>query len=308
MASFLNFTEFIYSSPDEDEKDYTETDLRQGDILEKTSELSSILDEIYPYHSKEKTYPYFMVLTQSCDLVRRKDEEYPRADCITLAAVRPINYFLNQLFSRYQHKRLRGSRILLSEKKGDLKRELERLISNDLPPYFYLHPTDKTPFHDSQVVYLRITLPFRTEDHFRALLAAKKLELIDVFKAKLGWLTAQVYSRVGTKGFRPEERNKIVSELINGVPDYEWFRRNALENIIKRQRPGSSFNKVSITELQEIMADIDLKKEHKNILNSSVDQIIKIIKDTISLNEAQSDDLKNSLVKDSSIKKLLTNL
>lgn len=44
--------------------------LCQGDVLEKTDALMGILEEVHPYFLKDE-YKYFMVLTQSCDLVRR---------------------------------------------------------------------------------------------------------------------------------------------------------------------------------------------------------------------------------------------
>lgn len=44
--------------------------LCQGDILEKTDDLIAILKEVHPYFLNE-SYKYFMVLSQSCDLVRR---------------------------------------------------------------------------------------------------------------------------------------------------------------------------------------------------------------------------------------------
>lgn len=52
-------------------KEHMEKDsLCQGDILEKTDDLIAILKEVHPYFLNE-AYKYFMVLSQSCDLVRR---------------------------------------------------------------------------------------------------------------------------------------------------------------------------------------------------------------------------------------------
>lgn len=44
--------------------------LCQGDILNVTDDLSAVLKNIHPYFLNEH-YKYFMVLSQSCDLVRR---------------------------------------------------------------------------------------------------------------------------------------------------------------------------------------------------------------------------------------------
>ena len=59
--------------------------LCQGDVLAVTEELKSILEEVHPYFLNEQ-YKYFMVLSQSCDLVRRKGKAC-KTPYITLAAI-----------------------------------------------------------------------------------------------------------------------------------------------------------------------------------------------------------------------------
>ena len=48
--------------------------LCQGDILNPTEELMEVLKTVHPYFLN-KQYKYFMVLSQSCDLVRRNGEK-----------------------------------------------------------------------------------------------------------------------------------------------------------------------------------------------------------------------------------------
>lgn len=59
--------------------------LCQGDILKLTDDLKKVLGDVHPYFQNEQ-YKYFMVLTQSCDLVRRKGQPC-KTPYITLAAV-----------------------------------------------------------------------------------------------------------------------------------------------------------------------------------------------------------------------------
>ena len=47
--------------------------LCQGDVLKKTDELMKILKDVHPYFQNDG-YKYFMVLSQSCDLVRRNGQ------------------------------------------------------------------------------------------------------------------------------------------------------------------------------------------------------------------------------------------
>jgi hypothetical protein len=48
-----------------------DSDLFQGDILEPTEDLRSILGQVHPHFLHPK-YTGFLLITQSCDLVRRK--------------------------------------------------------------------------------------------------------------------------------------------------------------------------------------------------------------------------------------------
>lgn len=68
--------------------------LCQGDILNVTDDLSAVLKNIHPYFLNEH-YKYFMVLSQSCDLVRR-DGKNCKTPYITLAAVKSYDSFLKK--------------------------------------------------------------------------------------------------------------------------------------------------------------------------------------------------------------------
>ena len=75
--------------------------LCQGDVLKKTDDLVAHLKKYHPYYADHPDYKYFMVLTQSCDLVRRKgkpcDSQY-----ITLAAARPVEEALRREAAKHR--------------------------------------------------------------------------------------------------------------------------------------------------------------------------------------------------------------
>lgn len=48
------------------------------------------------------------------------------------------------------------------------------------------------------VAYLKLSIALKSKEHYDKCLAAKKIELADEFKAKLGWMVGNMYSRVGT--------------------------------------------------------------------------------------------------------------
>ena len=54
--------------------DYLSEELSQGDILKRTPELDEILAKVHPHFHQHRKNLYFMVLTQSCDLVIRNGE------------------------------------------------------------------------------------------------------------------------------------------------------------------------------------------------------------------------------------------
>lgn len=75
-------------------------DLRQGDLLAKTKEIEQVITTVHPYYLRDD-YTYFIVLTQSCDLVRRKGKT-PNSRYITIAAVRPLDLVIRREVERYQ--------------------------------------------------------------------------------------------------------------------------------------------------------------------------------------------------------------
>lgn len=48
------------------------------------------------------------------------------------------------------------------------------------------------------IASLKVSIALKSNLHYEQCLAAKALELSDEFKAKLGWLVGNIYSRVGT--------------------------------------------------------------------------------------------------------------
>ena len=73
--------DFIFTKPND--VDYGS--LRQGDLLIKNPHLKAAIAEAHKYYADTPDYTHFLVLTQSCDLVRR-GKKPPKSRYITLAA------------------------------------------------------------------------------------------------------------------------------------------------------------------------------------------------------------------------------
>lgn len=192
--------------------------LCQGDLLTVTDELKSVLKDVHPYFLNEQ-YKYFMVLTQSCDLVRR-DGNKCKTPYITLAAVRDFNDFIETKLEidRYAEN-VEGFLLMNNKQKDRAYQFLERIYNNTEPDYFFLYKDDNVSLHKSMIVTLKVSIAIKSSFHYDKCLAAKFLELTDEFKAKLGWLVGNIYSRVGTTDWdsimTTSKRHDMLSEELN---------------------------------------------------------------------------------------------
>lgn len=242
---------FAYADEDSFKKDQ----LLQGDLLERTADLESVLQKLYPYaYDNPDKYPYFVVLTHSCDLVRRGDDP-PKAEQITLAAARSIQYLLEHEIADLQTPQLKAACVCLRERKQGLFQKVERLISNEEAPYFYLHPLG-TPFGEPLVAFLRITFPLRADAHYDTCLHAKRVQLCGEFQAKLGWLTTLVFGRVATEDFDPNERHGLAKDYIDGVPDIIWVKRSVIENEARKVSEAKHLKDLTPAQVKTLVEEL----------------------------------------------------
>lgn len=191
------------------------TTLCQGDILSVTEDLRNVLEEVHPYFLGEQ-YKYFMVLSQSCDLVRRNKSGCKTA-YITLAAVRSYDDLLKREFIKSRYAEEIGG-ILLMDSKNQTRayQFIERLYNNTESEYFFLYKDDRLNFPESMVASLKVSIALKSSLHYDVCLKAKIMELNEAFKAKLGWLVGNMYSRVGTADWEnimaPSERTRMLND------------------------------------------------------------------------------------------------
>lgn len=218
-------------------------ELGQGDLLEKTAEVRALLEAVHPHYAKDH-YTHLLVLTQSCDLVRRAGGVCG-ARYVSLAAVRPLSLVLERAVERHQDDFCRTAGVCGRGKQSQIKRSLEefveRLLNNNEPEYFYLEPDVAAGISDASCAFLRLSIAVRAKDHYETLLKARRLSLTEVFQAKLGWLVGSMYSRVGTPDWVPEriptksQFQKKVETILGGV--VQWVDDEKLE-AAKVANPG----------------------------------------------------------------------
>lgn len=189
-------THFVYDAPNKSE-------LCQGDVLQRCGALDELLTTYFPYYQAHRDYHYFMVITQTCDLVRR-DGEPCTAPYITVAAVRPVKDVLLMEAEKLQEEGLSGTNIVSAKARETLGMFLESLMDNNKPGYFYLHTDVTVGISQPCCAFLQLAVSLRAV-HYDRCLEAKIAQLKEPFQAKLGWLIGNMYSRVATTEWNTEK-------------------------------------------------------------------------------------------------------
>lgn len=248
--------------------------LTQGDVIGRSQNVIERIGQAHQYYADPAHYSHFMVLTQSCDLVKRQGRI--KAPYITIAAVKPFSKTMGSFFD-VNLKTIEGSSFTFHSEslKAKAKQLVERHINNTEPEFFFLPKSGHPSLPEDLVVFLRLTIALRTE-HYDALAEAKIAELSDVFQAKLGWLKGNIYSRVATPDI--EERDAYASKTKNEfyskyIPtnDRYWLsalQANFLRKIVEQRREELGRD-LTDDEVADLIADEvpeDIRIIAKNIV------------------------------------------
>lgn len=280
------------------------TSLMQGDVIRRTPEVEALLEEYYPHHKGRADYSFFMVLTQSCDLVRRLKSTSGatcKARYISISAVRPISIVFQREISKFQHNSIESTHRLCDEiYRNHIKDFIARILNNNEPEYFYLHEEPMNGLNQPHCAFLALSIPVKSEAHYDKLLAAKILQLNDNFQHKLGWLTGNLYSRVGTPDWVPdvcpkEEFDKIIEDLLNSY--CVWvdpvYKKKLYEHLKTKEK--STLTEREILEVYSTIKDSIPTK--KDIL---VNRITEILTDE-GIESKIISKLKNLIMSDSDV-------
>lgn len=233
--------------------------LSQGDVIARTDEVVERIGQAHQYYADAHHYTHFVVLTQSCDLVKRRNQF--NAPYITIAAAKPFKKTIDDFFDG-KSKSVEGAEFTyysLSLMKR-VKQLVERHINNTEPEFFFLPSSGHPNIPEDLVVFLRLTIALRKE-HYDTFAQAKIAELADIFQAKIGWLKGNIYSRVATPDI--EERNINAAAIKKGfydrhVPkgDFFWLsdlQSKFLKGIVneRRQDIGRDLTRDEVLEIIE---------------------------------------------------------
>jgi hypothetical protein len=188
---------------------YTENvteDLAQGDLLLPTAALRKSLNLVHPWFNDPK-YLGFIVISQTCDLVRRGGEPC-KTPYVEIAVVRGLRAYVLSLL-RQQCEWI-GDRFFPSTERNRANDLLDRVINQNEAALglFYLHPEAEIGIAEESVALLRVSIALRSEEHYGTILGARRGRLDPEFANKLGWLCGNLYSRVGIRDWKETDADK----------------------------------------------------------------------------------------------------
>ena len=241
-----------------------------------------MLEDVHP-HFLDSKYNAFLVLTQTCDLVRREGDK-PKTRYINLAVVRPLQDILCSLLDKVCAKVkisgafAEGLYTLESRDKAEmlLKRVLDQ--NEQSMGLFYLHPDTNVKIAVESVALLQVSIAVRTEEHYEKLINAREGRLSVEFQSKLGWLVGNLFSRVATRDWPSKKR----TELINDFLGIEGTSNKTPRWVSKESIKLANKAKVNIKDLKadEVFAALEAHKPPLKI-DVAVEHIISIVKDMI---------------------------
>lgn len=264
------------------------SDLMQGDILQLTQPLTDIFTSVHPHFADPK-YSGFVVVSQSCDLVRRKGGRC-KIPYITLGALRPLDQVLQKLLTYVCHQL--ASSVFDRDDKAEARKFLERLFNQNEQSLglFYLHPDADAGIAVPTVAFLRVCVTLLAT-HYDVLLEARRGRLCPEFQSKVGWLVGNLYSRVGTRDWHRGELDSQVKRLLDDKELVLWTlasavqdARNAgeqiddldtrsLEKLLESYQPPS-FREVAIKQVESVIcevlpsaSDVDVRRIRNRLAN-----------------------------------------
>jgi len=250
--------DFIFVPPEKAERDK----LLQGDILRKDNRLKEALRHAHPYYADAEDYSHFMVLTQSCDLAKHGNRK-PKSRYIALAAARPLHLVVDRLVEKHRFPDFEFPFPICSKDREQIVSQvLERLLHNTEMGYFFLRKGSHPNLAEDLCVFLNLSVALRI-DHYDDCLQAKVAQLENVFQAKVGWLTGNLYSRVGTPDLEDhaDDPDRFKQDFYEEVLYHRTFwltpaQLGKLKNIVKAWKDKNGNQKITEEIARELIDNV----------------------------------------------------
>jgi len=287
--------------------------LEQGDLIKRTSEIEKTLINIHPHYGTHADYKYFIILTQSCDLYKHNGKNC-KTHYITLAAVRPFKTIFYRNLKNFQYSELEKKLQYCSDNAREkMKQFIIKLYNNNLPGFFYLHYDPILNISEPMVAFLNLSIALKADLHYEKCLSARITRLKPEFKAKLGWLVGNLYSRIGTPDWvptyytNPKEFDDKIEELLD--LHCTWVDAKYRKKIEKFQKEQQEQNgKDYELSKQELINYVDyLKEAEKKQKAENINKIFNIFSEYIpelKIKDEIKRKISNKLKNDSTLSQL----
>lgn len=243
--------------------------LEQGDVLQRSEGILQLLGSYHPYYAQHSENKFFVVLTQSCDLVKRGGSCGARY--IAIAPIRPLKTIVRREFEgKLENVRAGGQPFGSQRTRITFEQFLNRLFNNNEPPFFYFEAAHQRGIYEDMCAMLALPISLKPE-HYDTLLQAKLASITDVFQAKLGWLLGQMYSRVGTPDLPPATMAEKVKQYTESAalwlddPDAK-----ALRTLLDERVAAGNAAPATIADLRSLIKQIPRKK------NAVIDAVLEV--------------------------------
>jgi hypothetical protein len=282
------------------EQDTKHDRLCQGDVLARTEELLSLLGDVHAHFCDEK-YRGFMILSQTCDLVRRDGR--CKARHIALAVIRSLSDIIAQVFASEFGRLARG--LYSADRRRSAEQLLERIVNQNeqASGLFYLHPDADAEISGYSVAILPVSIALRSE-HYDLLLRSKRAQLRPEFQAKLGWMVGSIYSRIGVPDWKESEGEAKERDLINRILTFDsdlheplWVAEKAFRKALRKHPHLDELPEAQLVELikqnsppsGKELAIASVKREIAAALRSEADRALGLVRDAESAASSDED-------------------
>lgn len=279
---------YIYESPDR-------ACLCQGDILERSAALIELLGKMHPQYANHPSYGYFVVVTQTCDLACR-DGCPPSSPYITITAARPVEEAIVREAKKHQEWWEEPLGLLDSKEFDQMVLFTESLLNNNVPNYFYLHEDLSLKISGQHCAFLALAITLKI-DNYKICRDAKIAQIKEVFRAKLGWLIGNMYSRIGTRDwddhYGKNKSRKEASQLIKD--NFAQINKEVKDRAIKElaeKKELSSFSPEEIFEQIKNTSSASRLKRFSDRMTQLFQEEIKLVEPICSrlIQDIQQDD------------------
>jgi hypothetical protein len=287
------------------ESEFAAQELLQGDILERNELLAAAIGQAHQYYAFEAVdYTHFLVLTPTCELVRRDGRCSSRY--ISLAAIRPLSLVFERQLRSYKQSIKAPGVFCSSVKRPQAEQFAMRLLHNAEDGYLFLPGELFGEGEEDRCAFLKLSIAIRI-DHYDVCLKAKIKQLAKDYSAKVGFLTANLYGQVATQAI--EEQSEINFEEIIAEYKIRNLDRSGVYWLspqrIKHLRSLISAKRVELNrdlynnEVSEIVSHL---KGDQELL---VDRIMKLIAPYGMIEDGVAETVKNELLSDQYIGQFL---